>query len=81
MSMSERDDIRCQEVVAHLLHYLDGEIDAEKRVQIDRHLRECRGCCSRAAFEKSLRDKVRQLGHERASAALHRRIDSLIDEF
>jgi mycothiol system anti-sigma-R factor len=79
--MDEHDRIRCEEVVAHLLQYLDGEIDAAKRVQIDWHLQECRGCYSRAEFEKALRAKIEQLGEKKAPATLQRRISSLIDEF
>ena len=79
--MDEHDRIRCEEVVAHLLQYLDGEIDAAKRVQIDRHLQECRGCYSRAEFEKALRERIAQLGDVASPAALRQRIRSLIDEF
>jgi mycothiol system anti-sigma-R factor len=79
--MSDHDRIRCEEVIAHLLTYLDGEIDAEKRAQIDRHLAECRGCFSRAEFEKKLRERVTQLGDEKAPASLQQRIKTLIDEF
>ena len=79
--MSEHDHIRCEEVLAHLLTYLDGELDAGKRGQIDRHLAECRGCFSRAEFEKALRTRVNQLGEEKATATLQQRIKTLIDEF
>jgi mycothiol system anti-sigma-R factor len=79
--VDEHDRIRCEEVIAHLLQYLDGEIDAAKRVQIDRHLEECRGCYSRAEFEKALRDKIGQLGEEKAPASLQQRIKLLIDKF
>jgi anti-sigma factor (TIGR02949 family) len=79
--MDEHDRIRCEEVVAHLLQYLDGEIDTAKRVQIDRHLQECRGCYSRAEFEKVLRAKIEQLGEVKAPAALQQRVRLLIEEF
>lgn len=79
--MTEHEDIRCEEVIAHLLAYLDGEIDEKKRGQIDRHLRECRGCFSRAEFEKALRNRVAALGEEKASKTLRRRIEELIDKF
>jgi mycothiol system anti-sigma-R factor len=79
--MNEHDRIRCEEVVAHLLTYLDGEIDAEKQAQIDRHLAECRACFSRAEFERTLREKVQQLGVANAPESLQRRIDSIINEF
>ena len=79
--MSEHDKIRCEDVIEHLLHYLDGEIDAAKRAEIDRHLQECRGCYSRAEFEKALRDKIGKLGEEKAPASLRQRIKALMDAF
>jgi anti-sigma factor (TIGR02949 family) len=79
--MTEGERIRCEEVIAHLLTYLDGEIDDTKRVQIDRHLEECRGCYSRAEFEKALRDKLRQAGDANPSPALQERIKALMEQF
>lgn len=79
--MTKHDHIRCEEVIAHLFAYLDGEIDAEKRRQIDRHLEECRACFSRAEFEKALRRKVRQLGDEKPPRSLQQRLKGLIDRF
>lgn len=79
--MSEHDKIGCEEVVAHLLEYLDGEMDTKKRAQIDRHLEECRGCFSRAEFEKLLRQKIGALGEEPAPPTLQRRLKMLLDEF
>ncbi|MBI4275111.1 MAG: zf-HC2 domain-containing protein [Rhizobiales bacterium] len=79
--MTNRDRIHCEEVIAHLLAYLDGEIDAEKRRQIDHHLEECRACFSRAEFEKALRQKVKQLGHEKSPHSLQKRLKGLIDRF
>jgi anti-sigma factor (TIGR02949 family) len=79
--MTEPEKIRCEEVIAHLLSYLDGEIDDAKRAQIDHHLDECRGCFSRTEFEKALRDKVRQAGDTQPPASLQVRIKALIDRF
>lgn len=79
--MTKHDQIHCEEVIRHLFEYLDGEIGAEKRRQIDRHLEECRGCFSRAEFEKALRQKVQQLGREKAPRSLQRRLKALIDRF
>ena len=78
--MSEQA-MRCEEVITHLLSYLDGEMDAAKRADIDRHLQDCRDCYSRAEFEKALRAKVRDLGGEKAPAALHARLKALLDQF
>jgi anti-sigma factor (TIGR02949 family) len=79
--MTEPDKIRCDEVIAHLLSYLDGEIDDARRAQIDHHIEECRGCFSRAEFEKALRDKVGQAGNTQPPASLQDRIKALIDQF
>ena len=79
--MTDHDRIRCEEVIAHLLEYLDGELDAEKQAHIDRHLEECRGCYSRVEFERLLRKKVGELGDEPAPAALQRRLKALLDQF
>lgn len=79
--MNEYDRIRCEEVIAHLLSYLDGELDADKRAQIDRHLDECRSCFSRAEFERALRARVAQVGEVKAPASLQARIKALIDKF
>jgi anti-sigma factor (TIGR02949 family) len=79
--MTEPEKLRCEEVIAHLLSYLDGEIDDAKRAQIDHHLEECRGCFSRAEFEKALRERVRSAGNTQPPASLQERIKSLIDQF
>jgi anti-sigma factor (TIGR02949 family) len=79
--VTDHDKMRCEEVIAHLLEYLDGELDAETQAHIDLHLEECRGCYSRAEFERLLRKKVRGLGDEPAPASLQRRLKALIDQF
>lgn len=79
--MNDHNHIRCEEVISHLLTYLDGELDDVKRAQIDRHLEECRGCFSRAEFEKELRKRVRQIGEDKAPTTLKIRIKELIDSF
>lgn len=80
-SSTDHDPIRCEEVVTHLLEYLDGETAADRRGRIGRHLDECRDCCSRLDFEKALRKKVAELGDEKASPSLRRRLKAVIDDF
>jgi anti-sigma factor (TIGR02949 family) len=79
--MTEHNHIRCEEVIAHLLAYLDGEIDDKKREQIDNHLQDCRACFSRAEFERVLRKRVEAAGETKAGAKLRQRIEELIDKF
>jgi anti-sigma factor (TIGR02949 family) len=72
---------RCEEVIRHLLAYLDGEIEADRHADIERHLEECRGCYSRAEFERLLKRRVAELGEEKAPASLRRRVKTLLDSF
>ncbi|WP_018991521.1 anti-sigma factor family protein [Aromatoleum toluclasticum] len=79
--MTEPDRIRCEEVVAHLLEFLDGEIDIGRRERIEQHLAECRGCYSRAEFERVLRQRLRTLDDASPPDSLRRRLKSLLDAF
>jgi anti-sigma factor (TIGR02949 family) len=73
--------LTCEEVLHHLFAYLDQELDAETSAEIERHLESCRGCFSRAEFEKRLKERVRETGSAPASEALHSRIRFLLDKF
>lgn len=79
--MPESQNIRCEEVVDQLLSFLDGEIEEGRRHLIERHLDECRSCCSRADFELALRSKVREVATKRPSSTLREKISQLIDQF
>ncbi|MCX8114137.1 MAG: zf-HC2 domain-containing protein [Burkholderiaceae bacterium] len=73
--------IRCEDVLKHLVAYLDREIDAEVAADIERHLEECRGCFSRAQFERRLKAQVRATGVAVAPARLRARIRELVEKF
>jgi anti-sigma factor (TIGR02949 family) len=79
--MPENKNIRCEEVVDHLLTFLDGEIEERQRKLIEQHLEECRSCCSRADFELALRNKVREVATTRPTSALREKIRQLIHQF
>lgn len=79
--MTDHDKTRCEEAIAHLFDYLYGELDADKRTYISRHLEECRGCYSRAEFERLLRKKVADLADEPVPATLQRRLEALLNQF
>jgi anti-sigma factor (TIGR02949 family) len=79
--MPEMKNMRCEEVVEHLLTFLDGEIEEGRHNLIEQHLEECRSCCSRADFELALRHKVREVATKRPSSRLSRKIRDLIDQF
>jgi mycothiol system anti-sigma-R factor len=72
---------RCEDVLKHLVAYLDREIDAEAAAEIEHHLQECRGCFSRAEFERKLKAQVRASGAAAAPARLRARIKEIVEKF
>jgi anti-sigma factor RsiW len=72
--MSAYRPINCEAVVAHLLEYIDGELDAATLTRIERHL-------ARAEFEGALRKRLRDLGEPAAPERLTRRIRALLEAF
>jgi anti-sigma factor (TIGR02949 family) len=79
--MNREDEIRCEEVLRNLLTYLDHELEAETSSRIAHHLELCRGCFSRAEFERKLKAHLRSCGTVRAPARLRSRLKQLIDRF
>jgi anti-sigma factor (TIGR02949 family) len=73
--------LNCEEVLKHLVAYLDRETDAHTAAEIERHLEQCRGCYSRAEFERQLKARVRAAGSRSAPERLRARIRKLVDEF
>lgn len=73
--------IECEEAIARILEYLDGELDEAAERQMDRHLRTCRGCFTRAEFERRLRRLVAETGSAPAPRSLRRRVRGLMDRF
>jgi anti-sigma factor (TIGR02949 family) len=76
-----KDHMKCEEVLRHLVAWLDRETDAATAAAIERHLEECRGCFSRAEFEKKLKSHVRDAASTRAPERLRSRIRALIRKF
>jgi anti-sigma factor (TIGR02949 family) len=74
-------DMKCEEVLKHLLEYLDREVDAQTAAAMSRHLEDCRGCFSRAEFELKLKQSLQDSGKRTASERLRARIKDLIDKF
>lgn len=73
--------MNCEDVLRQLLAYLDRELDGETAAQIDRHLEACRGCYSRAAFERKLKARLKATGEESAPERLRARVKDLLDKF
>lgn len=73
--------IECEEAIAKLLEYLDGELDEGDRSQVERHLETCRACFGRAEFERRLRARVAETGSAPAPESLRRRVRGLMERF
>jgi anti-sigma factor (TIGR02949 family) len=76
-----KPNLTCEEVLKHLVAYLDRDTDAHTAAEIERHLEQCRGCYSRAEFEKQLKVQVRAAASRSAPERLRARIKKLVDEF
>lgn len=73
--------VSCEEVIARLLEYLDRELDETAEEEVARHIEHCRGCFSRAEFERRLRQKITETGEVRAPESLRRRVRSMVDRY
>ncbi len=74
--------IDCRHVWDHISEYIDGDVDAALRAEIDRHLEHCEIC---SAVMDSTRNVVVLVADERVfeipagySERLHRRIDMVL---
>ncbi len=79
--MMTQPPISCEEVIEQLFEYLDKELDDDTNAVIDRHLRHCHDCFSRAEFEKKLRARIAEVGRAKSSDRLRQRIEGLIERF
>jgi anti-sigma factor (TIGR02949 family) len=73
--------LNCEEVLEHLMAYLDHEIDSDAAARIEHHLEACRGCFSRAEFERHLKEHVHAVGSQTAPESLRARIKQICDKF
>lgn len=55
------DAITCEEALAHLFEYLDGELEGAERSRVSEHLEVCRRCYPRLEFERSFMEAVRRV--------------------
>ena len=74
-------DLTCEEVLEKLFDYLDRELDSVSQAEIDRHLETCRGCFSRAEFERRLRKRIADAAAVKAPASLNKRVKDIMDRF
>jgi mycothiol system anti-sigma-R factor len=71
-------DPNCQQALAELYTYLDGELTVEKRTVIRTHLDLCMPCGDRYSFETELRQVVSMRCQEVVPESLRNRIAEAI---
>jgi anti-sigma factor (TIGR02949 family) len=79
--MDETRTIDCEEALRRLFDYLDAELGATPRRELEQHLEQCRSCFSRLEFERRLKAHVRELGTEQVPDELRARIRKVLDTF
>ena len=71
-------DPNCDDAVQRLYHFLDGELDDERRLLIQRHLDECLPCLEAFDFEAELRQVIARKCRESVPEQLRIRISLAI---
>ena len=67
-------DHGCEEVLAELYSYLDGELTDDKRTRIGAHLDGCSPCLEAFDFEAELRVVIKQRCRDEVPDALRKRV-------
>ena len=68
----------CDDAVHRLYHFLDGELDDERRAHLQRHLDECLPCLEAFDFEAELRQVIAMKCRDQVPESLRLRIASAI---
>jgi anti-sigma factor (TIGR02949 family) len=70
---------QCQDAVKRLTEFLDHELRPEEEAQIQRHLRQCKGCFAKFHFEETLLRTIRERAEQvRAPGSLRAKILGLL---
>jgi mycothiol system anti-sigma-R factor len=64
----------CQEAIATLYTFLDGELTTDRRARIQRHLDECSPCLAAFGFEAELRAVIARKCRDEVPDSLRRRV-------
>lgn len=69
----------CEEALRRLADYLDHELEPTDARQVEKHLKRCRSCFSRAEFERKLKERIRRdLGVQAVPHEFEERIRGLL---
>jgi anti-sigma factor (TIGR02949 family) len=79
--MSDTNEMGCEEALRRLLEFIDGELSDSEHESVERHLRTCRGCCSRMEFESRLKQRLSGLSTGDIPSTTRDRVRDLIRRF
>ncbi len=68
----------CQEAIATLYSFLDGELTPDRRERIQRHLDDCSPCFEAFGFEAELKTVIARKCHEEVPASLRQRVAEVL---
>lgn len=72
--------ISCSDAVEQLWHYLEHELDEDRRSEVEHHLAFCRRCCGELEFAQELRGFLAGAARPRLPADVEDRLVSFLDE-
>lgn len=64
----------CREAIDTLYHFLDGELTAERRIEIAVHLQECSPCLDAFDFEADLKAVIARKCRDQVPEALRQKV-------
>lgn len=70
----------CEDAVAQVYFYLDGEIGWLRKTRIKRHLKKCRPCMGAFSFESRLKSIVRERVREEPQPEVMDRLRAFLEE-
>ncbi|HWI02922.1 MAG TPA: zf-HC2 domain-containing protein [Acidimicrobiales bacterium] len=73
--------ISCQEAVRKLWEYLENDVDAAQRADLDGHLALCRRCCGEAEFTDELRQMLRSSSGPHLPPGVEGHLVAFLDSF
>src|SRR5258708_13254365 len=80
MPVRRRPLVNCDFTRTALHGYLDGELDATRAAEFERHLETCRECTTALGSEESLRSSLQRSGlYESAPLSLRKKIQAGLD--
>lgn len=68
----------CQETIARLYTFLDGELTPDRKTKIRQHLDECSPCLEAFEFESELRSMIASKSRDRCPDALRAKVAAIL---